>query len=96
MQTEVLAPGVQDGHEADLCSKVFGIGGHLQQRLGDRVEQHAVDDALVGQRQRVERVGQCEDDVEVLDRQQFLGAILHPLAQAEPWHLGQCRLRQEL
>ena len=31
---EVLAPGVQDGQEADLGAKLLGIGGDLLQSLG--------------------------------------------------------------
>jgi hypothetical protein len=78
VQGQVLAPDVQDGEEADACAQVSGVGGDVQQRLRRRVEQHVVDDAPVGQRQRVEGVGKREDDVEVLDGKQFRGAIGHP------------------
>ena len=40
---EVLAPGVQDGQEADLGPEVLGIGGDLLQGLGGGAEQEAVD-----------------------------------------------------
>ncbi len=69
---------MQDGDEADAGTQVPGIDRDLQQRLSDRLEQHAVDNPLVGQRQCIEGVGQRENDVEVLDGQQFGGAIFHP------------------
>ena len=43
MVLEVLAPGVEDGQQADLGPEVLGIGGELQQGLGGGPEQQAVD-----------------------------------------------------
>ena len=80
---QVLSPGVQDRQEADAGAQMLWVGGNLQQCVSNRVEQHVVDDTLVAQGKSVERVGECEHDVEVLDGQQFLGAIRHPLAQAD-------------
>ena len=84
------------GQEADLGPEVLGIGGDLPQGLGGGPEQQAVDDAWVLQGDRVERRREGEDDVEVLDGQEFRFAGLHPSAAAVAWHLGQWRLRQEL
>ena len=40
---QVLAPGVEDGQEADLGPEVLGVGGDLPQGLGGGPEQEAVD-----------------------------------------------------
>jgi hypothetical protein len=40
---EVLAPGVQDGHEPDLGPEVLRVGGDLLQGLGGGFEQDPVD-----------------------------------------------------
>jgi len=78
MKREVLAPGVQDGQEADSGAKVFGIGGYFQQRLRHGFEQDCVYRAAVRQGEGVECRRQGEDDVEILHRQQFGGSVLHP------------------
>ena len=88
MQAEVLSPGVQDGDETDPCAQAFGIGGDLVERLCDGVKQHAVHDSLVGQGQRVECIGQGENNMEVLDGKQFFGAVRHPLRAGNALTLG--------
>jgi hypothetical protein len=35
---QVLAPGMQDGEEADLCAQPFGIGSDFEQGLGTGVK----------------------------------------------------------
>ena len=76
---EVLAPGVEDGQEADLGPEVLGVGGDLLQGLGGGAEQQAVDHARVLQGDRAERRREGEDDVEILDGQQLGFAGLHPV-----------------
>lgn len=76
---QVLAPGMKEGKEADPGAEVLGIGGDGQQRLRTGVEQKLVEAGLVLQRQRVELLGNREDDVEVFDGQQFGSAPLDPL-----------------
>ena len=47
MMDERLAPGVQDGEEADLGAEVAGVGRYGAERLGDGPEEETVDDGLV-------------------------------------------------
>jgi hypothetical protein len=88
VQRQVLAPGVQDGQEADPGPQVFGVGGDLQQRPRGGLEQGAVDHPLVGQCQGVEGVGEREDDVEVLHRQQLRRPLVQPRRARRPLALG--------
>ena len=85
---EVLPPGVEDGQEADLGPEVLGVGGDLLQGLGGGPEQQAVDHARVLQGDRAERRGQGEDEVEVLDGQEFRLAGLHPVGGGGGLTLG--------
>ena len=78
VQRQVLPPGVQHGQEADPRPEVLWVGGHLQQRPGDGLEQQAVHHPLVAQSQGIEGVGQGEDDVEVRHRQQVGGLFVQP------------------
>jgi len=64
-----LAPGVQ--HHDDAEAGVPAVAGEGLQGLGGALEQQIVDEHRVLTRQRQQGVGQGEDDVEVLDRQQF-------------------------
>ena len=93
---EVLAPGVQDGQEADLGPEVLRIGGDLLQGLGGGAEQEAVDLPRVLQGDRTERRRERKDHVKVLDRQQLRFCASIHCAAAVAWHLGQWRLRHEL
>ena len=72
MKQEILAPGVQDGEESDLGSKMLGIGGHLGKRLGNGAEQQVVEFDRILPDECVEFMGQCEYGVKVAGRQQFL------------------------
>ena len=47
MMDERLAPGVQDGEEAELGAEVAGVRGYGAERLGDGSEEETVDDGLV-------------------------------------------------
>ena len=82
---------------ADLGSEVFGIAGHLQQSLRGGPHQQAVDRPWVCQGERVQEIGEREDDMEILVRQEI--GRPEPASHcslAVAWHLGQWRLRQEL
>ena len=46
MMDERLAPGVEDGEEADLGAEVAWVGGYGAQRVGDGPEEETVDDGL--------------------------------------------------
>jgi hypothetical protein len=72
------APGVQHQRGADAGTKVLGIGGDPDQRLGRHVEQQAVDHGLVLVRDVGDRRRQREHHVVILHRQQI------GLARVEP------------
>ena len=93
---EGLAPGVQHGGDADPGPKVLRIGGDRGQRLRRGLEQEPVEPGLVLVGQSAESCRQGEDQVEVGDRQELGLARLEPGLGRLHWHLGQCRLRQEL
>ena len=73
-----LPPRVEHRDAADLGAQMFGIGGESPERLGDRPEEEAVDDRLVLGGDLRDRLGQGEDDVEVLALEEVLRAGLDP------------------
>ena len=80
---KILTPGVEDGEEADLRTQMLGGGGDRSQRLGDRVEENAVDGLFVlkGYFGNLFRDG--ENDMKVL-RVEDLGApVLQPLGAGQ-------------
>ena len=79
MMDERLAPGVQDGEEADLGAEVAGVGGDRAQRLGDGAEEQSVDDGLVLRGDLGDSRGHGEDDVEILGGQQVRPTSFEPL-----------------
>ena len=62
MMDERLAPGVQDGEEADLGAEVAGVGGYRAERLGDSPEEESVDHGLVLGADLGDGRGHGEDD----------------------------------
>jgi hypothetical protein len=54
MMQQVLAPGMEDGEEADLRSEVFGIGGDGGERPRAGFKQQVVDGLLILQRELAE------------------------------------------
>ena len=69
---QTLGPGMQDGQEAQLGSQTFGVGGHLQKRLGDGPEQDPIDDSRVLQGERRYFVRQGEDHMAIGNGQDLL------------------------
>jgi hypothetical protein len=65
MMLQSLIPGMEHAEEADLCAKVTGIAGDLQQGFGAGVKQQVVDQSLVLQCERSEFPWQGEDNVHV-------------------------------
>ena len=65
VELKVLAPGVQHGQDTGLGTQELGIGGQLEHGLGGGPQEQVVDDAGIGQCDRVEGVREREDDMEV-------------------------------
>ena len=78
MGQQVGSPAVQDGEKADLCAQALGVGGHFQQGLGTGLEQQVEQWPGRRQCQRVQFVGQGEDDVEVVGVEQVALLRLEP------------------
>ena len=78
MVNQRLSPGVQHAQKADLRTQPLRVGRHFRQGGGHASEQQIVERALVLQHQLGELVRHGEDDVEVLQRNQFAGARRHP------------------
>ena len=88
MDTQGLAPGVEDSEAADLRTQVLGIAGDLLEGLGRGSEQDAVDHLLVLERERRELVWDAEDEMEIRHRQEFLASVLDPLSTSQLLALG--------
>ena len=65
------APGVKHGCDPDARTEVLWVGGDLDHGVGARAHQQVVDRALVLVGDVSDRLGQCEDQMEVSHRQQF-------------------------
>lgn len=88
MLAEVLSPGVEHGRDAELAAQVAGIAREGLERGDGALEQQGVDEARIALGERVESVGQREDDVEVGDGQQLGSAGLDPARLGQrlaPW-----------
>ena len=72
-----LAPGMQDGRDPGSHAQL--VVGELKQRRACALEKQGVHGALVLQDERVERVRQSEDDMEVGHRQEVFLLPLQPL-----------------
>src|ERR1700681_3365434 len=57
---------------------MFGVGGDLQEGFGRGAKEHAVNNPLVLEGHGRDRLRQREDNVKVLDRQKFSGALFKP------------------
>jgi len=79
MVLQGLAPGVQDGEEADLGTEVSSITGQRLERFGYGSKEDAVDLALVLQCEWTDRFRNREDHVEVRYGKQFTLPIVEPL-----------------
>jgi hypothetical protein len=78
MGQQVRAPGMQDGEKSDLGAEPFGIGGHFKQSLGAGLEEQIENRLGRSERQRVEFVGQGEDDMKVVGVEQVALLCLEP------------------
>lgn len=71
MPLQRLSPGVQNPQEADLGSEMLGIGRYLEQRFRAGLEQKPEEDLLVLPDQWNQCMRHAEDQMVVVDRQQF-------------------------
>lgn len=78
MQRQILAPGMKNAEEADLCAEMFRIGGDLQHRFRAGPEQQVVNQFGVPVTQRIQFMRQREDHMEVRHAEQFF------LSRGEP------------
>jgi hypothetical protein len=76
--SERLPPGVQDGHEARLCTKVLRIGKDLEHCGGTGFEEQGEQPSLVLPDQWHKLMWDAEDEMIVADRRQLLLALLKP------------------
>src|SRR2546427_13030780 len=68
---KILAPSVEDRGAADITTEVARVAAKGGERGHDRAEEQRVDDARIALSEWVQRVGEREHDVEVLDGEQF-------------------------
>ena len=78
MVLQVLAPGVEDGDEADLGAEMARIGGNYAQRFGCSLKQNGVDRRLVLEGDFGGRCRKRKDNVEIWHWQQFGLALSQP------------------
>ena len=87
VQREVLAPGVQDGGDAErpagVGREVPGIAGEGGERVGGGAEEEIVDDPGSVKRQGADLVGQGEDDVEGVDGEKVSAPRLEPVGLSQ-------------
>ena len=76
---ERLAPGVEDGKEADLGAEVTGVGADGAECLGDGAEEEPVDDGLVLGGELGDRRGYGEDRAGVV----FVDGVIQTSWQTE-------------
>ena len=74
MLRKILAPRVEYGRHAHVAPEVTRIAPEAQEGGGRALKEQAIDQPRVTLRQRIERVGQREDDVEVGNGQDVAAA----------------------
>ena len=80
---------MEHGGGTNASAEMLGVRCNGQQRLGCGAEQQVVHYRFVVVSDRGDRGRQCEDHVEVADRQQIGLAAASQSRAAAPWHLGQ-------
>jgi hypothetical protein len=72
MEQQFLRPAVQHAREADLGAEILRVFRHVVQRLRDGGKEQTVGQPWIRTKEGMESIGDGEDDVVVLDRQQML------------------------
>ena len=80
MVHEVLAPGMEDGREADLGLEA--LLAELEERGAGAPKEQAIERGLILEDERAQGGGQGEDPVEIADGQERAPLLLEPLAAA--------------
>jgi hypothetical protein len=88
MKQQVLGPGMEYGREAHLGAESSVASAKGKQGIGGCLEQQVVEAFFVLEHQGVELVWEGEDHMEVMGRQQSLGAILEPSCLLEALAFG--------
>src|SRR5436190_20800341 len=88
MKQQILTPGMEQRREANLRSQASWIRSEREQRLGRRPEEQIVELPLIVQHQRLQRLGQREHHVEILDRQEPLEPSFEPGSPLRALALG--------
>ena len=88
MEQEGLAPGVEDGRDAELSAQVLGIARRGLERLAGCGEEQVVEEAGPPEGQAMELVGERKDDVEVGDGEEIGAPGLEPVLLGEELALG--------
>src|ERR1051326_6203080 len=79
---------MEHGEEADFGAEVSGIAGDGEQRLGDGLKEEVVDGLLVVESDGGDLLRHREDDVKVLDGEQFGLSLLQPASARFALALG--------
>ncbi|PYG26282.1 hypothetical protein C8N36_12625 [Pelagimonas varians] len=85
---ESRSPSMQHAGHTYPRTKPFGISGNGGHRLGRCAEQQSVDCLLVPIRDPGNLCWQCEDHMEILDRQQVFSTRRHPVARRRSLAFG--------
>jgi hypothetical protein len=88
MLGEGLPPGVEHGGHAEVAPEVPWVASEGHEGGGRAVKQQPIEQARMTLGERVERVGQGEDDVEVRDRQHLPAARREPALGGHTLALG--------
>src|SRR5881628_3120953 len=83
MVKQVLPPRVKDGKETNFRSKMFGIGGNSQHRVGRGSEENAIDGALVLQGNVGNLFRYGKDDMKILGLEKFRLPVFDPLGAGQ-------------
>jgi hypothetical protein len=76
MKLELARPGVQDRGDTELGPESFRIAPEREDRLGGGPQEQCKDPTAM--RERSQRGGECEDDVEVVDVEDARHALRDP------------------
>ena len=88
VKCQILPPGMKNGEESDVGTEMFRVSGNGLQSTGTGLKQQVIKDFFVLLAKIVQRVRDGEDDVKVLDRQQFALAPFQPLCPGQILALG--------